>query len=56
MSEGEFIYFERHEIVDWTYDAAGKMKGNFTGCALLINERPEDAAQFKAAYGLECDS
>jgi uncharacterized protein YegJ (DUF2314 family) len=55
VREGETIEFERDEIVDWTYYSNNKMRGNFTACALLTHESLEDAAQFMAEYGLECD-
>lgn len=58
VQEGEEIQFERSDIVDWTYEntAEGKMYGNFTACALLSHESEEEAAEFKAHYGLDCDS
>jgi uncharacterized protein YegJ (DUF2314 family) len=56
VREGEVIRFEREEIVDWTYDEGGKTRGNFTACALLTHESPEEAAQFMAEYGLDCSS
>jgi uncharacterized protein YegJ (DUF2314 family) len=54
---GQEIRFRREEIVDWTYtDTAKKrMHGNFTACALLTRENPEDAAKFRKQFGLECD-
>jgi uncharacterized protein YegJ (DUF2314 family) len=55
VREGETIEFGRDEIVDWTYYFNDKMRGNFTACALLTHESLEDAAQFMAEYGLECD-
>jgi uncharacterized protein YegJ (DUF2314 family) len=57
VKEGEEIRFERSDIVDWTYEntAEGRMYGNFTACALLSHESEEEAAEFKAHYGLECE-
>lgn len=54
---GETITFERKQIVDWTYSDTNKrrMYGNYTACALLTKEPPEEAAQFKKEYGLQCD-
>jgi uncharacterized protein YegJ (DUF2314 family) len=49
--------FARGEIHDWMYydDANRRMKGNFTACALLTREKPEDAEKMKRTYGLVCD-
>jgi uncharacterized protein YegJ (DUF2314 family) len=51
---GESLTFSEGEIVDWLYLDAGKMKGNYTACALLKRE-PGQAADFKKKFGLECD-
>jgi hypothetical protein len=32
-----------------------KMYGNFTACALLTREPPQQAAEFRRRYGLECN-
>lgn len=57
VSQGQSYDFQRSEIVDWTYlePARNRMHGNFTACALLAKETPEDAAAFKRQYGLQCD-
>ncbi len=57
ITAGEAVTFEKSEIVDWLYldTADNRMMGNFTACAMLRNTPPEEAAQFKASYGLECD-
>jgi uncharacterized protein YegJ (DUF2314 family) len=54
---GQRYSFARDEIVDWMYtdEKAGRMKGNFTACAILTHEPPAEAAKFKANYGLECE-
>jgi uncharacterized protein YegJ (DUF2314 family) len=54
---GQTINFPRSQIYDWTYfDATtGRTMGNFTVCALLSHESPQDAADFKAKYHLDCD-
>jgi uncharacterized protein YegJ (DUF2314 family) len=54
---GDRITFKRTQIVDWTYmdDANEKMLGNFTACALLSREPPEQAAAFMQEYGLSCE-
>jgi uncharacterized protein YegJ (DUF2314 family) len=57
VREGQEIRFRKGEIVDWTYIDAAKrrMHGNFTACALLTREAPEEAARFREQYGLRCD-
>jgi uncharacterized protein YegJ (DUF2314 family) len=54
---GEKIAFRRDQIADWTYMDTNnrRMHGNFTACALLTNEPPAQAAEFKRQYGLRCD-
>ena len=58
VREGEDIRFERSDVVDWTYENVAEKKtyGNFTACALLARESKENAAEFKAQYGLDCDN
>jgi uncharacterized protein YegJ (DUF2314 family) len=58
VAEGEAIRFERSDVVDWTYENTleKKMYGNFTACALLVREGEQAAAEFKAQYGLDCDT
>ena len=53
---GQRYKFSREDIYDWTYVEAGtgKLKGNFTACALLVHETPEAARQFKEENNLEC--
>lgn len=57
VKEGQEIEFKKSEIVDWTYvdRSARRTYGNFTACALLTKEAPEEAAKFRKHYGLECD-
>jgi uncharacterized protein YegJ (DUF2314 family) len=57
VREGQELQFKRADIVDWMYvdRAARRMHGNFTACALLTKEKPEEAAKFRKHYGLECD-
>jgi uncharacterized protein YegJ (DUF2314 family) len=52
---GQVIEFSGSQIVDWLYVEDGKMVGNFTACALLKREPPEQAAAFQKQYGLTCD-
>lgn len=52
---GQAIEFAETEIVDWTYLENGRMIGNYTACALLKREPPQQAAAFMKQYGLTCD-
>lgn len=54
---GQRFEFPRNLIVDWTYIDASKRKmfGNFTACALLTKEPPEEARKFRERFGLDCD-
>lgn len=54
---GDRITFRRAQIADWAYmdRIHGRMVGNFTACALLTKEPPEQAAAFKKRYGLSCE-
>ena len=52
---GQAIEFSESEIVDWMYFDNGKMKGNYTACALLRREPKQQAEAFKQRFGLECD-
>ena len=55
VREGDAITFAETEIVDWTYRENGKLKGNYTACALLKQEKKRDADAFKRRFGLTCD-
>jgi uncharacterized protein YegJ (DUF2314 family) len=57
FKNGQRIQFGRNKIVDWTYIDASrkKMLGNFTACALLTKETPDEARKFRQMYGLDCD-
>src|SRR5262245_46307660 len=52
---GQTIEFSEDEIVDWVYHESGKMHGNYTACALLKHEPPDQAEAFKKEFGLSCD-
>ncbi len=52
---GDTIQFKEAEIVDWTYRDNGKMKGNFTACALLKRDTKANAEAFMKQYGFDCD-
>jgi uncharacterized protein YegJ (DUF2314 family) len=55
---GQTRKFARADIVDWMYtetvDKAMTMHGNFTTCAMLTKESPDDAKELKRRYGLDC--
>jgi uncharacterized protein YegJ (DUF2314 family) len=52
---GQALDFSEDEIVDWLYVDGGKMKGNYTVCALLKREPKEQAEAAKKRFGLDCD-
>jgi uncharacterized protein YegJ (DUF2314 family) len=52
---GQTITFAQSEIVDWMYLDGGKMKGNYTACALLKSASKQEAEEFKKRFGLDCD-
>jgi uncharacterized protein YegJ (DUF2314 family) len=52
---GQVIEFAEEEIVDWLYTEGGKMLGNFTACALLKHEPPDQAEALRRDVGLSCD-
>ncbi|MDB5598028.1 MAG: hypothetical protein JWN71_72 [Xanthobacteraceae bacterium] len=54
VKSGQKITFHESEVVDWLYRENGKMIGNFTVCALLKREPPEQAAAFRKEHGLDC--
>jgi uncharacterized protein YegJ (DUF2314 family) len=54
VKSGQKITFRESEVVDWLYRENGKMIGNFTVCALLKREPPEQAAAFRKEHGLDC--
>jgi len=53
---GQVIQFSESEIVDWLYMEDGKMRGNFTACAMLKREPPDQLEAMKKKYGLSCES
>jgi uncharacterized protein YegJ (DUF2314 family) len=53
---GQVIEFSEAEIVDWLYMEDGKMRGNFTACAMLKRELPAQADAMRRQYGLNCES
>ena len=52
---GQVIQFSEAEIVDWLYMEGGKMRGNFTACAMLKREPADQAEAMRKEFGLSCD-
>jgi uncharacterized protein YegJ (DUF2314 family) len=55
LRQDDVITFAESEIVDWMYRENSSLKGNYTGCALLKQEKKRDAEAFKRRVGLTCD-
>ena len=61
VREGQRVRFTRAEIYDWMYadsnftNAQRSIVGNFTLCALLVREKPEEADEMKRKFGAVCD-
>jgi uncharacterized protein YegJ (DUF2314 family) len=57
VRQGQEISFARDEIADWMYVQDGKVRGNFTACALLAKEPDVKArTEFIRKFGLECSA
>ena len=56
VSAGQFIQFSEGEITDWMYVDGGKMKGNYSACALLQREPKDQQDAVKSRFGLNCDA
>jgi uncharacterized protein YegJ (DUF2314 family) len=52
---GQTLSFAENEIVDWMYMDDGRMKGNYTACAILKKEPRAEAEAMMQRYGLKCD-
>jgi len=53
---GERFRFKRADIADWFYyDPHGRMQGNYTTCALMTKEKPEEAKALMQHLRLRCD-
>jgi uncharacterized protein YegJ (DUF2314 family) len=55
VKRGQRIIFKEKDIVDWLYREAGWMYGNFTACALVKREPPDQAKAFMQKFGIECE-
>ena len=56
ITAGQVIQFSEGEITDWMYMDSGKMKGNYTACALLQREPKRPTGAVKNRFGLNCDA
>jgi len=52
---GQSFVFAEPDIVDWLYVDQGRMRGNYTACAILKREPPDQAEAAKKRFGLECE-
>lgn len=55
VTRGQRIAFTEAEIADWLYVEDGRMKGNYTACAIIRREPQEQQEAFKQRHGLNCD-
>jgi uncharacterized protein YegJ (DUF2314 family) len=54
LASGDRLAFQKKDIADWTYVLGERRKGNYTGCALLAKEPPEQQDALRKRYGLDC--
>ncbi|WP_246661659.1 YegJ family protein [Tardiphaga sp. vice304] len=54
LASGDRLAFQKKDIADWTYVIGERRKGNYTGCALLAKEPPDQYEALKKRYGLDC--
>jgi uncharacterized protein YegJ (DUF2314 family) len=54
LAFGDRLAFERKDIVDWSYRKGGRTIGNYTACALVHREPPQQRDAFMKQYGLDC--
>lgn len=52
--EGQRIQLPEKFIVDWMYVDAGRMKGNFTACALASKLSRQERREFEQQYQIDC--
>ena len=56
LRAGQTVGFAKGEVVDWNYMDGRVMRGNFTGCAVLVKVSEEDRQAFREQTGLDCDN
>lgn len=54
LNVGDTITFSEAEIVDWLYIDNGRMKGNFTFCALMQHEPKAEAIAMIKKFRADC--
>lgn len=54
LAYGDRLAFERKDIADWSYLKGERTIGNYTACALLKNEPPQQRDAFRKQYGIDC--
>ena len=53
---GETVRFARKDIVDWMYVVDGKMKGNFTACAIAAKQPEAEREKFLRTFNMTCSA
>jgi uncharacterized protein YegJ (DUF2314 family) len=56
IAAGQMIEFGEGEITDWMYMDNGRMKGNYSACALLQREPKDQQDAVKKRFGLTCEA
>jgi uncharacterized protein YegJ (DUF2314 family) len=54
LALGDRLAFERKDVVDWSYRKGDRTIGNYTACALMHREPPQQREAFMKQYGLAC--
>lgn len=54
LASGDRLAFDRKDIADWTYWKGQRRMGNYTGCALIARQAPEQQADLEKRYALDC--
>jgi uncharacterized protein YegJ (DUF2314 family) len=54
VRQGQRISFGRSDIADWMYVVDGRMKGNFTACALMQKEAEAVREEFARKFRMDC--
>ncbi|UZE48569.1 DUF2314 domain-containing protein [Rhodopseudomonas sp. P2A-2r] len=54
LALGDRLAFERKDVVDWSYRKGDRTIGNYTACALVHREPPQQRDAFMKQYGLDC--
>ena len=52
---GEMLRFTEGDVVDWLYREDGKMKGNYTSCALIAREPKDQRDALVKRFGVDCE-